>query len=74
MSETPLDPTPSEAEDYFRRVLADGDMAQPDEVEYDPAANELIFFWHEPKVAIVIELDSNGPVEVFSCAGVGPPV
>ena len=45
-------------------MLADGEIEQPDDVEYDPAANELVFFWHEPKVAIVVELDGDGPVDV----------
>ncbi len=74
MDPPPSNPTPDQAEEYFRQMLADGEIEQPDEVEYDPAANELIFFWHEPKLAVVLELDSNGPVEVFPCAGAQPPV
>ena len=74
MSEVPVNPTPDEAEEHFRQVLADGDIEQPDDVEYDPAANELIFFWHEPKLAVVLELDSNAPLDVFSMASVQPPI
>ena len=74
MDAPPEFPTPAEAEAYFRDMLSEGDIAQPDDVEYDPAANELIFFWHEPKLAVVLELDSNEPVEVFSRAGTQPPV
>jgi hypothetical protein len=70
----PEHPTPEEAESYFRQMLADGEFEQPDDVEYDPAANELIFFWHEPKLAVVPELDSDSPLDVFPMAGVQPPV
>jgi len=70
----PLNPTPDQAEEYFRQMLADGEIEQPDEVEYDPAANELVFFWHEPKLAVVLELDSDAPLDVFPTAGVQPPV
>ena len=74
MDNQPTNRTPKEVEERFREVLAEGDMAQPDDVEYDPAANELIFFWHEPKVAIVVELDSDGPVDVYPRASAQPPV
>jgi len=65
MSEVPADPTPDQAEEYFRQMLADGEIEQPDEVEYDPAANELVFFWHEPHLAVVLELDSDAPWTSF---------
>lgn len=60
----PLNPTPDQSEEYFRQMLADGEIEQPDDVEYDPAANELIF-WHEPQLAVVLELDSDAPLDVF---------
>lgn len=66
-------PSPIEAEDYFRQLIAEGEMEQPDEVEYDPAANELLFFWNEEKVCVVLELDSDAPVEVFARVGDSPP-
>lgn len=62
---TTIGTDPAEAEERFRRLLRDGDIDQPDEVEHDPAANELIFFWNDPQVAIVLELDSHEPVEVW---------
>jgi len=73
MSEVPAEPTPDQAEEYFRQMLADGEIEQPDDVEYDPAANELVFFWHEPKLAVVLELDSNAPLGFFP-ASAQPPV
>lgn len=74
MDDPPANPTPPEAEEYFRATLADGEIAQPDDVEYDPAANELIFFWYEPKLAVVLELDTEAPLEVFPMAHSWPPV
>ena len=74
MDAPPEHPTPAEAEEYFRQMLAEGDIEQPDDVEYDPAANELIFFWNEQKLAVVVELDSNEPLGVFSRSGGQPPV
>ena len=74
MDDPPTNPTPSDAEEYFRAMLAEGEIEQPDDVEYDPAANELIFFWHESKLAVVLELDADAQLEVFPMAGVQPPV
>ena len=66
--------TPRDVERRFRQVLAEGEIEQPDDVEYDPAANELLFFWNEEKVCIVVELDSDGPVDVFARSGSQPPI
>lgn len=74
MDGSPRHRTPDEVEARFREVLAEGEVAQPDDVEYDPAANELLFFWNEQKVCIVVELDSDGPVDVYSRAPGRPPV
>lgn len=54
-------PTPEEAEARFRALLDEGGFDQPDEVEYDPGAGELLFLWREQKVAIVIELREDPP-------------
>ena len=49
-----------EAEADFRRLLEDGGFAPPDDVEVLP--DELVFKWHEQKVAVVLELGpSPGP-------------
>jgi hypothetical protein len=51
-------PPPSAAadtEDRFRRMLEDNDLPQPDEVERRDG--ELVFLYHEKKVAIVVELE-----------------
>jgi hypothetical protein len=52
-----MQPTPRHrrAEDDFRRLLSDGDFLPPDDVQYDEAS--IIFRWHEPKLAVVLDLD-----------------
>jgi hypothetical protein len=52
-----VQPTPRHraCERDFRRIITDGDLVQPDEVEYTPAS--LIFKWTEQKLAVVVDLD-----------------
>jgi len=64
MSELPARPTPRQVEEHFRNLIRSEGFDQPDEVEHDPESSELVFLWHEPKVAIVIELSDHGPVDV----------
>jgi hypothetical protein len=40
--------------------LEDNGLDAPDRVEYD--AEELVFFWEEQKLAVVVELDDAGAV------------
>ena len=49
--------TPSHraAESRLRRLLADSELPQPDDVEYAPAS--VIFRWQGPMVAVVIDFD-----------------
>ena len=47
------------AEAQFRELLEHGGLAQPDEVAIAP--DELLFLWHEPKVAVVVELGPERP-------------
>ncbi|MGI9021370.1 MAG: hypothetical protein ACR2G3_11750 [Solirubrobacterales bacterium] len=56
--------TPLDAEHRFRTLLCEEGYAQPDRVAYDPEPGELTFIWHEPKIAIVIELSDDGPTDV----------
>ena len=55
----PNTPTPAEAEAHLRRLLEDNDMPQPDEVEHHPA--EMVFLYHEQKLALTFELDERWP-------------
>jgi hypothetical protein len=52
-----MEPTPRhrEAEAAFRSLLEDGGLPQPDAVEVSPY--RLLFLWHEPKLAVSLELD-----------------
>ena len=42
------------AERRFRQLLEDNGLEAPDRVAYDP--EELVFFWEEQKLAVVVEL------------------
>jgi|GEM_PF-6993038 hypothetical protein len=54
-------PTPEAAERRFRELLRESGIDQPDSVEHDPFANELIFLWEDPKLAVVLDLDDREP-------------
>ncbi len=64
MSAPPEHPTPAQAEEHFRNLLRDEGLAQPDAVEHDPEADELVFLWHEPKLAVVLELCEDEDVRM----------
>jgi hypothetical protein len=49
---------PNMTETRFRELLAAEGLAQPDEVERRP--DELVFLWHDQKLAVVVELDDDG--------------
>jgi hypothetical protein len=42
------------AERRFRELLQANGLDAPDRVEYDP--EELVFFWEEQKLAVVVEI------------------
>jgi hypothetical protein len=50
-----ITPIHREAEERFRELLESGGIAPPDEVEYEAAS--VVFLWHEPKVAVFVDLD-----------------
>ena len=52
-------PTPAEAEAHLRQLLADNEMPQPDEVVHHPA--EVVFLFHEKKLAVMVELTPDWP-------------
>lgn len=64
MKHLPDHPSPQQAEQHFRELLRKEALAQPDEVEHDSDADELIFRWRERKLAVVIELSDRGPTDV----------
>lgn len=64
-----------EVELHFRGLLDDEGFAQPDEVRHEVDPDEVVFMWNEPKVAIVIEIGPDGPVDVRPRVNAhGPPV
>jgi hypothetical protein len=71
MSDTRKHPTPDEAEEYFRGLLDEAGLDQPDAVEYDIEADELIFLWQETKTAVVVELSGDGTPPALG--GMPPP-
>lgn len=61
-----MQPTPRhrQAEAAFRRMIASNDLPEPDEVDY--TRGSVYFLWHEPKLAVAVELD--GPAPAPDCA------
>jgi len=51
----PLSDRHRDAEARFRSLLEEAELAPPDRVEYD--AEELVFFFDEPKLAVIVELE-----------------
>jgi hypothetical protein len=51
----PATPTHQEVESRVRELLAQGDLPEPDSVEH--RAESVVFLWHGPKVAVVVDLD-----------------
>jgi hypothetical protein len=44
-----------DCEAKMRELLADGGLAQPDDVTYEP--NSIVLRWAGPKLAVVVDLD-----------------
>ena len=43
------------AETAFRRLIDDGELAEPDEVQYTD--DSVVFLWYESKLCVVVDLD-----------------
>jgi hypothetical protein len=52
-----MHPTPRHhsAERAFRALITEGEIADPDDVEYTEAS--VVFLWHRTKLAVVVDLD-----------------
>jgi hypothetical protein len=57
--ETPDTPTPEDAEEQFRELLSDGDLPQPDHVDFLAGRRELVFRWDTNEVVVVLALDDE---------------
>lgn len=53
----PVTPEHRDAESRFRELLAEAELPAPDAVEYEPRS--VVFLWHEPKVAVFVDLDPD---------------
>ena len=58
----------TEAEAKMRDLIADNGLPEPDAVEYGFTCIRLL--WHEPKLAVVIDIDE--PLEGQGAPPVGP--
>jgi hypothetical protein len=48
-----------EAEAAFRRFIDEGGLADPDEIRY--GEEEVLFFWHGPKLCVAFDLEDMPP-------------
>jgi hypothetical protein len=55
------------AEQAFRELLPEAGLPQPDEVEYRDES--VVFLWHETKLAVIVDLDGTGAVDLEEAAG-----
>ena len=46
-----------ELEARFRALVDEADLPVPDSVSYEPES--VTFYWHEPKLAVVIDFDGD---------------
>ncbi|CAN5470071.1 hypothetical protein BH10ACT11_BH10ACT11_15900 [soil metagenome] len=60
MSEDRKPPRYEEAERSFRELLEHAELPAPDEVLVETEAEELLFLWNGPKIAIVLDLGADG--------------
>jgi hypothetical protein len=44
-----------EVEARFRELVASADVPVPDDVDYEPGS--VVFYWHGPKLAVVVDFD-----------------
>ena len=52
----PDQPTPSEIERSLQKLCDEGALRQPDRIEHQ-ADGDLIAFWDDEQVAVIIEMD-----------------
>jgi hypothetical protein len=63
-----------ETELRFRRLLEEEGFEPPDEVVHESDPPELVFLWHEEKLAVVVELWGDGADDDLAFSGPAPPV
>jgi hypothetical protein len=56
-----MTPAHRDAESRFLRLVSDAGLDPPDTITYE--AESVTFFWTEPKVAVIVDLDdAEAPV------------
>ena len=50
------DPTPEDTELKLLEILDRNDLRRPDEVIYDPVADELVCRWTDEQLTVVVEM------------------
>ena len=63
-------PNHRDAERRMREIVRNAELPEPDEVRYEFDPNEVVLMWNEPRLAVVIDLEDEGPGEIeFRSAG-----
>jgi hypothetical protein len=63
-------PSSHEIEDRFRQLLENEDLPKPDEVRIDPETGEVLFLWHDRKVAVALDPRSSEDSRIGPSVGV----
>ena len=58
-------------EAHMRKLLAEGGLALPDDVAYEP--NSVVLRWTGPKLAVIVDLDPVPGVVYDDLEPAGPP-
>ena len=59
-------PTHEEVEARFRQLLRDANLPEPDDAAREPGS--VTFYWHGPKVAVIVDLDDPDPLSTAGLA------
>jgi hypothetical protein len=66
-----ITPRHRDAETRFLRLVEDAGLDPPDAVTYE--VESVTFFWNEPKLAVIVDLDDAEAPVVTPINGSGPP-
>lgn len=64
MRASPIEPTHGRVEARLREYFRVANLRQPDRTWHEPGSNQLVLAWHSENVALVVELATNGPVDI----------
>jgi hypothetical protein len=66
-----MTPRHEEVEERFRALLQSSDLPPPDDVGYEP--DSVVFYWHDPKLAVCVDFDDPSDGVEPASAGGQPP-